>query len=173
MDDSADKAMGFCLRWLGILLGAVSIFSLAQQLYDFATAPVVTSLLPYYRSTIHPLVSLFSEALAHASHAIGLALPLLSADIAIIYLSLGFILLVLYAGDDWEWRRSGEERQTWISFLGRVAIACFWPVVLPVALFYIFDTNRNTLRTWVLAGGKMLASAMFLWSVNACFSTLL
>jgi hypothetical protein len=172
LDDSADKAMGFCLRWLGILLGAASLFSLAHQLFDFATAPVVTNLLPYYRSTIHPLVSAFSEAFARVSHAIGLA-PLLSADLAIIYLSLGFILLVLYAGDDLEWRRSGEERLTWASFLGRVAIACFWPVILPVALYYIFDTNKNTLRTWVLAAAKMFASAMFLWSVNACFSTLL
>lgn len=165
--------MRFCLRWLGILLGAVSLFSLAHQLYDFALAPVVTSLLPYYRSTIHPLVSAFSGAWTGASQAAGLAAPLLSADLAIIYLSLGFILLVLYVGDDLEWRRSGEERITWTSFLGRVAIACFWPAILPVALYYFFDTNRNTLRTWVLAAGKMLASAMFLWSVNACFSTLL
>jgi hypothetical protein len=173
LNDSADKVMGFCLRWLGILLGAVSLFSLAHRLFDFATAPVVTSLLPYYRSTIHPLVSVFSEGLARASHAIGLVPPLLSADLVIIYFSLGFILLVLYAGDDLEWRRSGEERITWTSLLGRVAIACFWPVILPVALYYFFDRNRNTLRTWVLAAGKMLASAMFIWSVNACFSTLL
>jgi hypothetical protein len=173
MDDSADKAMGFCLRWLGILLGAASLFSLAHQLYDFATAPVITSLLPYYRSTVHPLVSVFSEAWARASQTIGLAAPLLPADIVIIYLSLGFILLVLYIGDDLEWRRSGEERITWNAVLGRVAIACLWPVILPVAFYYFFDTNRNTLRTWVLAAGKMLASAMFLWTVNACFSTLL
>ena len=165
--------MGFCLRWLGILLGAVSLFSLAQQLYDFATAPVVSDLLPYYRSTIHPLVSVFSGALERASHAIGLALPWLSADFVIIYLALGFILLVLYVGDDLEWRRSGEERITLVSLAGRLALACLWPVVLPVALYYIFDRNQNTLRTWVLASAKMLASTGFLLAVNACFSTLL
>ena len=59
--------MGFCLRWLGILLGAVSLFSLAQKLYEFATAPVVGDLLPYYRESLHPLVSVFSEALARGS----------------------------------------------------------------------------------------------------------
>jgi hypothetical protein len=165
--------MGFCLRWLGILLGAVSLFSLAQQLYDFATAPVVSDLLPYYRSTTHPLVSVFSEALERASHAIGLALPWLSADFVIIYFALGFILLVLYVGDDLEWRRSGEERITFVSLFARLAIACLWPVVLPVALYYIFDANQNTLRTWVLATAKMVASAVFLLAVNSCFTTLL
>jgi hypothetical protein len=165
--------MGFCLRWLGILLGAVSIFSLAQQHYDFATAPVVSDLLPYYRSTVHPLVSVFSGGLERASHAIGLALPWLSADYVIIYLSLGFILLVLYIGDDLEWRRSGEERITFASLLGRIAIACLWPVILPVALLYIFDRNQNTLRTWVLATAKMLASTVFLLAANSCFTTLL
>ena len=104
--------MGFCLRWLGILLGAVSLFSLAQRLYDFATAPVIGDLLPYYRASIHPLVSVFSEALERASQAIGFASPLLSADFIIIYFALGFILLVLYVSDDLEWRRSGEERIT-------------------------------------------------------------
>ncbi len=165
--------MGFCLRWLGILLGAVSLFSLAQQLYDFATAPVVRDLLPYYRSTVHPLVSVVSGALERASHAIGLALPWLSADFVIIYFALGFILLVLYVGDDLEWRRSGEERITLVSLIGRIAIACLWPAVLPVALYYIFDASQNTLRTWVLATGKMLASAVFLLAVNSCFTTLL
>lgn len=163
--------MGFCLRWLGILLGAVSLFSLAQQLYDFPTAPVISDLLPYYRSNIQPLVSVFSGALERASHAIGLAWA--SADFIIIYFALGFILLVLYVGDDLEWRRSGEERITFVSLIGRIAIACLWPVVLPVALYYIFDRNQNTLRTWVLATGKMLASAVFLLAVNSCFTTLL
>jgi hypothetical protein len=173
LNDSTDKAMGFCLRWLGILLGAVSLFSLAQQLYDFATAPVISDLLPYYRSIVHPLVSVFSGALERASYAIGLALPWLSADFVIIYFALGFILLVLYIGDDLEWRRSGEERITLASLFGRIAIACLWPVILPVALLYIFDRNQNTLRTWVLATGKMLASGVFLLAVNSCFTTLL
>ena len=165
--------MGFCLRWLGILLGAVSLFSLAQKLYDFATAPVVGDLLPYYRSSLHPLVSVFSQALERGSEAIGLASPLLSADFIIVYFALGYILLVLYVSDDLEWRRSGEESITFASLLGRVAIACLWPVFLPIALYFIFDANQNTLRTWMSAIGKMLASAVFLLAVNACFSTLL
>jgi|SRR5208337_3194863 hypothetical protein len=165
--------MGFCLRWLGILLGAVSLFSLAQKLYDFATAPVIGGLLPYYRESLHPLVSVFSEALERGSQAIGFASPLLSADAIIIYFALGFVLLVLYVSDDLEWRRSGEERITFRSLLGRIAIACLWPVILPVAVYFIFDANQNTLSTWVSAIGKMLGSAVFLLAVNSCFSTLL
>ncbi len=165
--------MGFCLRWLGILLGAVSLFSLAQKLYEFATAPVVSDLLPYYRSSLHPIVGVFSEALARGSEAIGVASPLLTADFIIIYFALGFILLVLYIGDDLEWRRCGEERITLASLLGRIAIACVWPVILPIAFYFIFDANRNTLNTWASAIAKMLASAVLLLAVNACFSTLL
>ncbi len=165
--------MGFSLRWLGILLGAVSTFSLTQRFYDFATAPVIGDLLPYYRSSIHPLVGAISEALEHASQAINLASPLLSADLVIIYLALGFILLVLYVGDDLEWRRSGEERVTFVSLLGRFAIACLWPVILPAAVYFVFDATPNTLNTWVWAIGKMVASAVFLFAINSCFSTLL
>jgi hypothetical protein len=165
--------MGFCLRWLGILLGAVALFSLAQKLYEFATAPVIGDLLPYYRASIHPLVSVFSDALEHGTQAIGLAWPLLSADFVIIYFALGFILLVLYVSDDWEWKRSGEERITFRSMIGRFAISFLWPVILPVALFFIFDAHQSALSTWVSAIAKMLGSAVLLLAVNSCFSTLL
>jgi hypothetical protein len=165
--------MSFSFRWLAILLGAVSIFSLAQRLYDFATAPVIGDLLPYFRASIHPLVSTISEALQSAAQAINLALPALSAELVIIYIALGFVLLLLYVGDDLEWRRSGEEHITFGSLLGRVAIAGLWPAILPAALYYAFDATPNTLSTWVWAIGKMLASAAFLFAVNACFSTLL
>jgi hypothetical protein len=164
--------MGFSLRWLGILLGAVSIFSLSQGFYDFATAPVVCDLLPYYRSVIHPIAAAFSHALARGSQAISLASPLLSPDLVIVYAALGFILLVLYVSDDLEWKRSGE-RVSIASLLGRVTIACLWPVILPIALVFAFDRAPSALGNWVGSIGKMLMSSAFLFAVNSCFSTLL
>lgn len=165
--------MGFCLRWFGILLGAVSLFSLAQRLYNFPTTTVAGYLLPYYRSNFHPFVSVFSEALGRWAQAIGLPAPSFSVEFIIIYFAAGFILLVLYIGDDLEWRRAGEESITLSSLFGRLAITCLWPVVLPMALYFIFDANRNTLKAWTSAIAKMLASSVFLLAANAGFSTLL
>jgi hypothetical protein len=164
--------MGFSLRWLAILLGAVSIFSLSQGFYDFATAPVVCDLLPYYRSTIHPFAAVISHSLARNSQTVSLASPLLSPDLVIVYTALGFILLVLYLSDDLEWKRSGEHI-TLASLLGRITIACFWPLILPIALLFAFDPTPSALGNWVGSIGKMLMSAAFLFAANSCFSTLL
>jgi hypothetical protein len=165
--------MSFSLRWLALLLGAVSIFSLAQKLYDFATAPIIGDLLPYFRASIHSMAGAASGALEQASRAVNFASPLFSAELVMIYFALGFVLLVLYVGDDIEWRRSGGEPITVTSLAGRFAIAFLWPVMLPAALYFVFEATPNTLGTWIWAIGKMLASAVFLFALNACFSTLL
>ena len=165
--------MSFSLRWFALLLGAVSIFSLAQKLYEFATAPVIGDLLPYFRASIHVLAGAVSGALEQGSRAMNFASPLFSAELIIIYFVLGFVLLVLYVGDDLEWRRSGGERVTVASLSGRFAIAFMWPVILPAALYFVFDATPNTLSTWVWAIGKMVAWAVLLFALNSCFSTLL
>lgn len=162
--------MGFLLRWLSILTGAISLFSLAQKHYDFPMAPVISDALPYYRSSLLPFVRLFPEALAQRFQAS--SLPVM--DFIIIYFVLGLLLLVHYISDDLEWRRLGGERITFVSLLGRLAIALLWPLIVPAAVYLlVFDANRNTLRTWVSEIAKLLASAFILAAVNACFSTLL
>ncbi len=163
--------MSFVLRWFGILFGAASLFSLAQKLYVFAAAPVIEDALARYRSSLHPIMDVVLQPLRSGANVI----PLTAfADLAIVYIALGLLLLVVYIADDLEWHRSGEERVTLVSVLGRFAISVFWPLVLPAAIYLtVLGAEQSTLRSWGFEIAKVLASAAILIGANACYSALL
>jgi hypothetical protein len=156
--------MGFLLRWGGILLGAIALFSLAHERYHFALAPGIQNALDHYRSGLHPLAEGLSQRLR----------PGIPSDLVIIYLLFALILLWSYIFDDLEWSQSGEERMTLRSLLGRAAIALFWPLILPAALYLaIFGKHESSVRAWGVEITKVLALFVGLFGANSSLSTLL
>jgi hypothetical protein len=156
--------MGFWLRWGGILVGAISLFSLAQERYHFALAPGIQNALDYYRSSLHPLAEGLSQKLR----------PGIPGDLVAIYLLFALLLLWFYIFDDLEWSQSGEEPMTLRSLLGRAAIALFWPLVLPAALYLvIFGRDESSVRAWGVEIAKVLALFVGLFGANASISALL
>jgi hypothetical protein len=156
--------MGFLLRWGGILLGAISLFSVAQERYAFALAPLFRNALDHYRSSLYPVAEYLSQRLR----------PGLAADLAVIYLLLALLLLSFYIFDDLKWSRSGEEAITLRSLLGRVAIALLWPLILPAALYFvIFSRNESSVRAWGVEITKVFALFAILFGANSFLPALL
>jgi hypothetical protein len=153
--------MGFMLRWGGILLGAIALFSFAQQRFHFALAPGIRNAFDFYRSSLGPLAEGLSQRLR----------PGISGDLAVIYLLLALLLLWFYIFDDLEWSHAGEETMTLRSLLGRAAIALLWPLILPAALYLIiFSRNESSVRAWGLEITKVLALFVILFGANSFLS---
>ncbi len=53
-------------RWFGILLGAISLFSLVQKLSDFGLSPIFKDMLAFYRAAFHPVADLIISGLSWA-----------------------------------------------------------------------------------------------------------
>jgi hypothetical protein len=155
--DPADREMGFLLRWAGVLLGAIALFSLAHERYAFALAPPVRNALDHYRSSLHPLAEALSQRLR-------LGIP---SDLIIIYFLFALLLLWFYIFDDLEWSQSGEETITLRSLLGRAAIALAWPLILPAAMYLsIFGKCESSLQSWWLELTKVLIAFIILFAAN-------
>jgi hypothetical protein len=156
--------MGFLLRWGGILLGAIALFSLAHERYAFALSPPVRNALDHYRWSLHPLAESLTQRLR----------PGIPADVVIIYFVLAILLLWFYIFDDLEWSQSGEEPITLGSLLGRIVIALIWPLLLPAALYLmILRRGESSVRAWGFEITKVLASFVILFATNSSLSTLL
>jgi hypothetical protein len=153
--------MGILLRWGGVLLGTIALFSLAHGRYAFALAPPVRNGLDHYRSSLHPLAA-------------GLSLRLgMPGDLVIIYFLFALLLLWFYVFDDLEWSQSGEEAVTLRSLSGRIAIALAWPLVLPAAMYLvIFSKGESSLKSWWLELTKVLIAFVILFGANFYLSTL-
>ena len=104
--------MGIWLRWGAVLLGAISLFSLAHERYAFALVPVIQDALDHYRSCLN-----------HGLDVASLKWPGIPSDLIVIYLVLGVLLLWFYLFDDLEWSQSSEETITLWSLLGRNPLA--------------------------------------------------
>jgi hypothetical protein len=166
--------MGFSLRWGGILIGAISLFSLVHQRYAFALIPVIQDGLDHYRSSLHPFADALLQKLSRGPGAESLHWPEIPADLIVVYSVLAILLLWFYVFDDLEWSQSGEETITLWSLLGRAVIALFWPLILPAALYLItFGKQQSSLKSWGQEISKILASFVILYGANACLSTLL
>jgi hypothetical protein len=149
--------MGFLLRWSGILLCAIALFSVAQKRFVFALAPSIRNALDQYRSSLYPLAEHLSQRLRLG----------ISADLVVIYFLFALLLLWLYIFDDLEWSRSGEETITLRSLLGRTAIALSWPLVLPAAMYLvIFSKVESSLKSWWLELTKVIISSVILFGAN-------
>ena len=70
--------MGFLLRWGGIFLGALSIFSLMQKLGTFRVAPVFGDVLNFYRTSLYPVEETLMAGLRWLFAHFSLALPIVS-----------------------------------------------------------------------------------------------
>ena len=165
--------MGFSLRWGGILLGAIALFSLAHERYAFTLAPVMQEALDHYRSSLHPFAEPLSHRLNRGLDVASLTRPGMAADLIVLYLVHSILLLWFYIFDDFEWHQSGEERVTLPSLLGRFTIALFWPLLLPAAAYLVaYAEEQGSLKSWGLAIAKVFALVVILCGANACASTL-
>lgn len=78
--------MALWFRWLGVLLGAISLFSLSQKLWNFGISSVFSDILSFYRTLFHPAAELIISGLRWVLASISVKLPNIPADAVVIYM---------------------------------------------------------------------------------------
>jgi hypothetical protein len=81
--------MGFWLRWGGVLLGAISLFSFVQKLRDFGLAPIFNDVLNFYRTVLYPIADALAGGMRWVLSLIDITLPSVPPDLIIIYALIG------------------------------------------------------------------------------------
>ncbi len=157
--------MGFWLRWGGVLLGAISLFSLVQKLSDFGLAPIFKDMLGFYRATFHPIADIIINALKWALALVSIRLPKIPPDVVVIYLLIGTALLrhamsvtykkrdylvqgATYSGDisEQEKRRQTKywEGAARTSLMLSALFSLLWPVGILVGMVVRRDMKRSS-----------------------------
>jgi hypothetical protein len=85
--------MNFWSRAGGILLGAISLFSLVQKLYGFGLASVIKDMVAFYRALFHPIANVILDGLGWLVHLVGWTLPHIPADPVVIWVLMGATLI--------------------------------------------------------------------------------
>jgi hypothetical protein len=173
--------MGFWLRWGGILLGAISLFSLAQKLYSFGLVPIFNDLLSFYRAALHPVVDAVTTGLRWTLDLISIKLPLIPPDAVIVYTLFGsaFIRLFIYGNAEYKARltKQGFHINYYDSELfGEILGGIFWPVTfIMIIIYYLITKDTDIIKTligsWMVEVVKVLVVSLILFGTNAYFSS--
>jgi hypothetical protein len=155
-------------RWFGILLGAISLFSLVQKLSDFGLAPIFKDMLAFYRAFFHPLADIITTGLRWVLALVSIKLPQIPADAVVIYLLIGAACFRSYletALDEY----SEDPVTSTVVLLSPIT----WPIVFVLLLFVIiFDFNNNrhtfidTSSFWAIEITKVVAAFFILFAWN-------
>jgi hypothetical protein len=191
--------MAFWFRWGGILLGAMSLFSLIQKLYGFGLAPVFKHFVAFYRAAFYPLADIIIGGMTWLFALAGLRLPQISSDIIVIYVLVGaafFRYALIYA----QRKRRAQEiiyididlpdevkadytRLTTASLskitrleIGFIFIfSLLWPVAILISPFVSTGSLIHRLplisfRSWTIEVCKVIGAFIMLFATNAYFS---
>ena len=131
--------MGFWVRWGEILLGAISIFSLTQRLFDLNVVPIFKDMLGFYHTVLHPIANMFVFIIRQILNLISIRLPNIPADIIIIYLILAAAFF-RYSAYRWNLLKNLDD-DTYSDFEERSIVlvalyAVIWPIAFIIALFF-------------------------------------
>jgi hypothetical protein len=103
--------MGFWLRWFSILLGAISLFSLAQKLGHLDLAPIFKDMLNFYRAMFHPIADTITSSLRWVLALVSIKLPQIPADVIVMYFLIGATLGRLWIKERFISERENTEYQ--------------------------------------------------------------
>jgi hypothetical protein len=152
--------MNWWLNWLGVLGAALSLISLAKQLWNFPLTPFFAQMLDFYRSLLHPPAEFIGWLL---SWAIWVTPP---ADLVVLFAIAGTALnrsIVLQNAKD------GYEAHTRVQFILRSILhSVTLPIVVIVHLaMAIRHRDLEPLRGWIREIAKVAAAVLVFFALNA------
>jgi hypothetical protein len=162
--------MGFWIRSGGILLGAISLFSLSAKLFNFGLAPVIEDFLKFYRDLLYPLADALLTSIKWAVHLVHIELPKIPSDALIIYCVIASSL----ARFIWQEKTTAERALL-------VLAPTIWPLTFLVFLIVYLDNFGRIVSFegvdvvdifpgWATEIGKIFVAFLFLFGTNAYFS---
>lgn len=162
--------MGFWLRWFGILVGAISIFSLMQKLYGFGLAPVFKDLLGFYHAILHPVANAITSCLRWLLGLISITLPEIPADIVIVWVLIGSSFS-RYIYKDQESDKEPDKSLINIILIYPTALV-MWPgmLIIGILAFISLPDNqeqKDLFKLWGIEITKVVAAFLIIFAINA------
>jgi hypothetical protein len=81
-----NSSLFFLARLFGVIMGAMSLFSLCHDYYQFGIRPLAKRLLDAYHSFVHPIANQIQVALERFALLFALQIPKLPKDAIIFYI---------------------------------------------------------------------------------------
>ena len=164
--------MGFLLRWGGIFLGALSIFSLMQKLGTLRVAPVFGDMLNFYRTSLYPVEETLMAGLKWLFAHFSLALPIAPPDIVILYTLCSLAIVIFEFGQMEQLQKSvGSLTVYIISFV----LLFVWPLTVIINIVALLFSPKLGIRDiflgWDTEIAKIVGSSIALLGVNAYLLT--
>jgi hypothetical protein len=158
--------MRFWFAWFGVLIGAVSIFSMSQTAFGFGLAQIFKDLIEFYRAAFHPVADFVTSGLRWLLSLLSIPLPYISPDIVVTYILIGAAFF-----------RFTFTPATQLVPINPVIYfllhSLIWPHSLIRMLIKIYRKNhwmdRKAGYLWLLEIGKMVLGFVALFVTNAYF----
>jgi hypothetical protein len=173
--------MDFWLRWFGVPVGAISMFSLVQKLYGFGLAPVFEDIVSFYHAVLHPIANAITSELRWLLSLVHINVPEIPPDIVVIWCLLGSSAFRFTAYDintDSDPETANIESCTILKLANRlmhlVRVLIFWPfglilIIRSLLIDNVQDKLRNmiTLAGWALETTKVIVAFLIIFAINA------
>jgi hypothetical protein len=151
------------LRWFGILLASISLFSLAQKLGKIEITPVIKDLLAFYRAAFYPIAATITDGLRWILNIASIKLPNVPEDFVIIYALVGSAFFRSVAIKLW-------------GPITAIGAGISWPLQLFWPLKDIVFSRRlsleiiGDLKDFGMEISKVLISFLVIFGANAYFT---
>ena len=114
-------AIRFWLKWGGILLGGISVFNFAREIYQVSLASMFFSFIAFYESIFYPIANVVLFILKNVLFFI--TIPNISRDVVVIYFVIGGA--TTRVNDSCFPKDTNRERR----LVAGIFTTAFWPLV--------------------------------------------
>ncbi len=162
--------MGFWLRWFGVLVGAISVFSLMQKLYGLGLAPIFEDMLNFYHAVLHPVANAITAGLRWLLSLIHVRLPEIPSDVVILWVVIGSAMSRFSVANEASENIKIDVRDV-IAYLAIGLI--FWPVLLILMIITILtdaptkQVEISAFRSWGIEIAKVVLAFLIIFGINA------
>jgi hypothetical protein len=162
--------MGILMRWGGIFLGALSLFSLAQKLWNFGLAPIFKEALNFYRVSLYPVAEMVMTGLAWLLSHFSLSLPLIPQDGVILYILCSVSIVAFEL-------KQMNQLQKDIGSLTVYVFAIFllfaWPLTIVINIFGLCFSTKLGIRDIFLGWDAELARLISVFIIMFSYTSYL
>ncbi|MFZ1108285.1 MAG: hypothetical protein WAN43_08065 [Rhodomicrobium sp.] len=177
---SRDDGARRWLYWSGVLMGAVTLFSLAQKVFELKLAPAATHVVVALRAVMYPFEKAFFGGFGFIPGLTNLEFPYAQPEIIFIYVLIGIALvrILFEAVSDIDLDFSGNKsaadgvKASIVLILKAMTYSLIWPFFLIVILYYdVFmdDDDHGILRRFAFTLIHVVAVLLLMLAANAGF----
>ncbi len=164
--------MGFLLRWVGIFIGAFSLFSLFHKLWNFGLAPLFKEALNFYRMSLYPVEDTLIKGLGWLLSHFSVRLPLFPQDVVILYILCSFSIVIF------EFKQMSQLQKDIGSltvYIFSIFLLFAWPLTIVINIVALCFSPKLGIRDiflgWDAELAKLLSVSLLILTCNAYLTT--